>query len=320
MVEEMRTSPENPKNNQIPAGVDVAELTASIELSGYPLQGIVASKLVGSFGVTEEWGFVDRDTQEHRNLDVFAYHPLADDKSLSVQPSLALLIECKRSRFPYIFFQRATDQPIRHFPTIAGLPYGRVQIYEQNGNKMREEIGAVALSLNKHPFVNAGPAVCSAFCRANLNGKKVELSGSETYNSIVLPLSKALDHAYQLYKAQEKATTIFPVLMICVNVLDAPMMLVEDPQKASDPILTPWVRVVRQEANADNKSWEKYKFNVIDTVHVDYFDDFINHHLLPLAIDFKQRSIQLADILFNGGEVPNLDTWNWEQIQTRSKK
>jgi len=98
------------------------------------------------------------------------------------------------------------------------------------------------------------------------------------------------------------------------------MMLVENPQKASDPMLTPWVRVVRQEANADNKSWEKFKFYVIDAVHVDYFDDFVNRHLLPLAIEFKQRSIQLADILFNGGEVPNLDDWDWHQIQKRSQK
>jgi len=209
MVEEMRTSPENPTNNQIPAGVDLAELTASIELSGYPLQGIVASKLSSSFGVTEEWGYIDRDTQEHRNLDIFAYHSLADDLNLPVQPSLVLLIECKRSRFPYIFFQRTTNQPIRHFPAIAGLPYGRVQIYEQNGNRMREEIGAVALGLNRHSFVDAGPPTCSAFCRANLNGKKVDLSGSETYNSIVLPLGKALDHAYQLYKAQEKTAKLF---------------------------------------------------------------------------------------------------------------
>lgn len=316
----MRTSPNNPVNNQIPTGVDSAELITAVELSGYPLQGIVASKLNGVFKITEEWGYIDRDTQEHRSLDIFAYHSLMDDQNISVQPSLVLLIECKRSRFPYIFFQRTASTPILRFPVVAGLSYGRVQIYEKSGNRMIEEWGATALGLNCLPFVEAGPPNCSAFCRATLNGKKIELSGSEPFNSIVHPLVKALDHSYQLYRAQENPTKIFPLLIVCVSVLDAPMVLIESPQKVADPVLTPWVRVVRQEASSDNKWGEKFKFYAIDAVHIDYFDDYINQELLPFALEFKQRVIQFADILFNGGEVLDLNDWTWNQIQKRSKK
>jgi hypothetical protein len=62
-----------------------------------------------SFSVTEEWGYQDRTTQEHRTLDIFAYRKLPEENraGLLIALALVLLVECKRSQNPYMCFSRA---------------------------------------------------------------------------------------------------------------------------------------------------------------------------------------------------------------------
>lgn len=317
----MRMTNTNPTRNQLPQGIKVDELITALELSGYPLQGVVASKLKDAFGITEEWGYIDSDSKEHRSLDLFAYHSLSEDASGSVKPSMALLIECKRSRHPYIFFQGVVDRPIDHFPSVAGLARGSIEIHDRSNNSFREVPGASVLGLDTHPFVNPGPPRCAAFSNAIPKGDKVDLSGAEPFNKIVLPLAKAHDHAYQMYKPpSEKPTVLFPTMLICLCVMDAPMILVESPEQAGDPLMAPWVRIVRHEAVDGSRDRGRYKFYTIDAVHMDFLDEYLNGNLLPFADVFKQRAIEAEEILFRGGEVENLNAWDWRQIRSRPKK
>jgi hypothetical protein len=39
-------------------------------------------------------GDIDRDTQEHRSMDLFAYRELASDPGSPTHPALAVLVEC----------------------------------------------------------------------------------------------------------------------------------------------------------------------------------------------------------------------------------
>ena len=68
--------PANPEKNSLSTGVNEAELIRAIDMSGYPLQGVVAGKLKEHFTVSEEWGYLDRDTKEHRSLDLHAFRQL----------------------------------------------------------------------------------------------------------------------------------------------------------------------------------------------------------------------------------------------------
>jgi hypothetical protein len=76
-------------------------------MSGYHLQTVVARQLSGSGVVTEEWSYRDRISGEPRPLDVFAHRRLKAG-SVKCDISLNLLIECKKSDLPYIFFEAAT--------------------------------------------------------------------------------------------------------------------------------------------------------------------------------------------------------------------
>lgn len=228
-----------------------------------------------------------------------------------------MLIECKRSQHPYIFFKNVTERPILHFPAISGLRNKNASIYEQSMKRSQDVLGAAVLGIDKVPFVDPGPPKCSAFSKGVPSGKKIELSGSDPFNTLILPLVKALDHALELYRAIEGPTTLYPTLLFCISVIDAPMILRDSPDKVSDPILCPWVRVVRHEANPDPRSWMRFRYYAVDAVHIDFFEEFLHKNLLPYAKTFASRARQLESVLFKGGVVDSLDSWEWSQIRPK---
>ena len=76
----MRINSGNPNRNQLPAGIDETELIKAIESSGYPLQGIVASKLKDYFGVTKNGDIL---TVKLNHIAVLMYSPI--DHSSKIQ-------------------------------------------------------------------------------------------------------------------------------------------------------------------------------------------------------------------------------------------
>src|SRR5262249_42311581 len=121
-----------------------------------------------------------------------------------------------------------------------------------------------------------------------------------------------------LHKIARHVEPLFPTLILCVSVFDAPMLLVESPEQTSDPILMPWLRVFRLEANTDPNSWTQFKFYAVDVIHIDAFDKVIQDHLIPFAEEFRRRAIHLGKVLIDGGEVPNLDNWQWDQMRLKT--
>jgi hypothetical protein len=317
----VRQSAINPSANTLHGGVNEQALLEAIDKSGYPLQGIVASKLHPTFFVTEEWGYIDRDTGEHRALDLHAYKPLGKKRieiePLEMCPAILMLIECKRAVHPLVFFQNAVAQSIPNFPAVCGLK-GRISIDDAKGTTAYVP-GPQALSLDQLPFVSS-VCLCSSFSRAVLSGSKIELSGSEVFNGLILPLVKAFDHAEALHQPSQNSIPLFPTLVLCVGVIDAPMLLVESPDLAKDPVMTPWVRVVRQEAATESNSWQRYRYYGIDVVHIGYFDAFIREHVMPAATEFSARALKMSDVLLRGGQADDLTNFTWDQIRVRPKK
>ena len=173
----MRSDPRNPAANIFPPGIDEKEFIAAVEASGYPLQGVVASKLLPVFSVAEEWGYIDDASKEHRSLDVFAYKQLSENENTN--PALMLLIECKRSRHPYVFFKRVIVRAAQRFPYIAGIPGRSVNIMEAGSARGVSIWPAHAMGIDALPFVAEGPPTCASFSKAIPSGRKVELSGSD---------------------------------------------------------------------------------------------------------------------------------------------
>lgn len=312
----MRERSGNPANNALLAGTQEEALLSAIKLSGYPLQGVVASKLLREFNVTEEWGYLDDQTNDHRSLDIYAFKRLKSDDNARISPGLILLIECKRSRHPFVFFKRVVERPAPSFPTIDGLPNRQVWLHNLGGQRMLQISPARALGLDKLPFVTSGPPVCAAFSKAAVKGNRVELSGSDGFNTIVLPLVKALRHTVSSHRRPETKDVLFPMLLLCVSVIDAPMLLIEEPESAGDPVLAPWMRIVRHESYKEVGGTQS-RFYALDAVHVGFFDDYVEKHVLPFASEFATRAIERQDVLRFGGDVHNLNEWDWDKITPR---
>jgi len=310
----MRAGPSNPETNKLHEGTKEEGLIEAIRISGYPLQGIVAQKLLRKFDVTEEWGYLDPETETHRSLDVYAFKAFPDEKEPSIQPGIVLLIECKRSHHPYIFFEDVTEKPVWRFPRLGGVKK-MIDVRAKGTNRSTLLSGDQILGLQSLPFVKPGPPRCAVFSKGIPQGKEVRLSGAEPYNELLLPLARASDHALKRLKPADSPKILFASLVLSLSVLDAPMVLVENPEKPEDPLLTPWVRVIRHEVTKDPMSWDPFRHYAVDVVHVDYLDTFIENSLLPFASEFAGRAREKVGVFFTGGEVADLEAYDWKDIR-----
>ncbi|MBE3604875.1 hypothetical protein IMX07_14735 [bacterium] len=315
----MRENRLNPARNRIPKSATEKALVEGIENSGYPLQGVVAGKLLKrGFHVTEEWGFPSRVTHEPRTLDLLGTLAVHANSWTDVRPGLLLLIECKKSAHPYVFFRTLAEHDVSWFPRVAGLPHrGIMLVRVENGDVAGQHLisGAQSLGLDKTPFVKDNVDTAAVFSKAELKNDKAILSGSEPFNSIIMPLAQASDHAMTVFKHSLNSEFYYPRLIICIAVLDAPMVLVESPEQCADPVLTPWVRVIRQEPDLDQFARWPIKAYTADVVHVDFFDTFLDALALPFAEEFGKRAVRLGSgPMANGGQVPDMDRWEWTEI------
>jgi hypothetical protein len=303
---------ENPESNRLGEGVTDTQLDAAVRLSGYPLQRVVAEQLLGTFEVTEEWGYVDRETNDRRALDVFAHKKLKETSYLWI--NLALLVECKRSDLPFVFFAAAAPKIPHEFPVVAGLRGKQPELHVK-GIGSTSAPASRFLGLHDFAFVAAGPPTCSAFTRAERKGKELDLSGSVPFNQVVLPLIGALKHFLDLQKTIGSQARVPACLAHPICVVDAPMVLVEGSPEAPRLKMCPWVRVVRQEAIREKNEgfWRHY---VIDCVHRGYVTTFVHNHMLPFAEQFAERAASVDALLSEGkAGVPDFSEWAFADLK-----
>jgi hypothetical protein len=282
------------------------------------LQTVVGRHLrVASFpDVQQEWSYVDRDSGNARTLDVIAYKPFFEEP-LSwrapegrVDANLAVLIECKQSRLPYVFFLSAYKPSLRDFPAVAGMP--PVMIRKDSGVSTYSQHPAIALSLDRHPFVS-NATWCAAFAKCLRKGKELELSGSEPFNNLVLPLSKALDYFVKVRKVgspdPRNNYDYVCTLALALGVLDAPMVGVRVTEEGNEAMLLPWVRVVRHETRQlEGSGRSEDKVTAVDVIHKNFLKSYLDDHLLPFAesfsytIDDHKESIRTGQGQGIGGE------------------
>jgi hypothetical protein len=310
----MREHQTNPPDNRIPPGIKEEALTRAITLSGFPLQGRVAHILSKEFDVLEEWGYVDEEKRQHRSLDIHATRKLG--VSGEIAPAVSLLLECKRSSAPYIFFRTSGKIQTIGYPVITGLFNKdlKVEAADRSSRDARpEELFGMADVL----ISGEDPPICSAFTKAVPRGKRIELSGSDPYNRVILPLAKAQNFLQRSLALRQRQEHIFPTIVLPIAVIDAPLLLVESPDDAADPLLVPWVRVLRREAGNDPDARFKLRSYAIDVIHASYLQRHISEHVLPWVTEFARRAEKIQDILRHGALAPRLFGWKWDELKPR---
>lgn len=246
-------------------------LLQAVQLSGYPLQSDVARELSKQFQVVEEWGFADRTTKEHRTLGVYAFREL-DDPVGQLRPRLHLLVECKRSDLPFVFFPPGVGRVPWDFPEILGVGNFSLDL----GNRTTQDAcPATFFCAKDSPFVSL-PQLAVSFTRAHRKNKDLELSGDVPFNQVVMPLVGALEQARRIFGGINGT----PLIVLGLCAVDAAMVVADGPADSPVLKLEPWVRVVHQENAEEGHQWRRRNY-AIDFVHREFLEKYIVEHALP---------------------------------------
>jgi hypothetical protein len=317
----MSPRPTNPPKNSLVAGVTEAAVISAITKSGYPLQGVVAAKLaLSNFHVQEEWSYLDKDTKALRNVDLLAGKMLYDFglEDVRVRPQLDLIVECKRSDLPFIFFSTRQSAWLADFPVVAGLRTRSITLSTDDSRSTWTNPVLMALGLTDHPFF-ADATLCSTMSKCvRRSGGELELSGDETYNALVLPLVKAAAY-FEAMEAPRPTHLYFDAhLTLPLAVVDAPMVLAKTDGTFVETELKPWVRIVRHDYQEDEDGRHAHRLCALDVVHVDFFDSYMQDHLMPFATEFSSRALRHQHELATGkGFAPGLEADSRTDIESR---
>jgi hypothetical protein len=316
---------ENPSSNALPAGLTRNQVLDAVAKSGYPLQFFVGELLRNwppdenaSFSVQDEWSFLDRDTNDSRHLDIRAdlrLHPW--EPQPRVRPQLTLLIECKHSELPYVFFGRKDPLGVWRYPPIAGLHADDINIRTDDSRSTWNYPVSDVLGLRDDKF-QLEPIVCTSFAKCTRKGKELELSGTEPYNSLVQPLSKALCHFHTVEKPAETHRYFDAHLTIALAVLDAPTFTVTIEDGAQKLELTPWIRLTRHEFDGTAPKFHQDTIHVIEVVHRDFLQNFLSERLIPFARKFASAVLRHPEELAGGKAfVSGMEADSYTNIESR---
>jgi len=318
----LKSSSNNPFTNILGPGITEANLISAISKSGYPLQTTIAEKLRSNlYSVQEEWDYVDRDSQQHRAIDILAqkwlFDPKSFDLSSKIRPALNLIIECKRSDLPYIFFISPKPHTSSHL-MIAGLSKDKIKLSTDDDRSIYTTDLINLLDLDVHPFVVSEPEFCRSFTKCVRGNKGLEFSGNEPFNSLVLPIIKALNQFYETNIPPKTAVYFDCHLAIGIGILDAPMIGVNVKENSMDLISLPWVRVMRHETTEGNHWIERQNQVAIDIVHKDFFKEYQEKHLFPFAKEFSNLVIKHREtIASNKGFARDMRKYSFHGVEKR---
>jgi hypothetical protein len=315
--------PGNPRGNTLPPGLSTDQVEVAIRSSGYPLQQRVVATLTSSFdSLREEWGYIDRDTNTYRTLDLVATEQLwmrtIPKKGrfvvkIQVRPSLVLLIECVQTVFPYVFFRSVSPVVQRGLPLVAGLRHAQLELSARDTrDKFVYDIPHV-LGLTSLPFIKDPPAICHTFSGLARKGNKVELTGSETFNKVIQPLIKAALYFETISQPRSSFRYLTCSAVVPVAVLDAPMLIVDVKADRHTTSYAPWVRVLRNEPVPGAQTLDTHRTFAIDCVHWEYLPEYLTAHLAPFSAEFAARVERHHKELYNGRGNLTSEQDSWQE-------
>lgn len=294
-------------NLDLPKGIREDAFIEAVENSGYPLQIIVGSALdERGYRLEEEWAFGDPDSGERRAIDIVALQDHSDKSTTSkygtTEFAQALLIECKQSRHPYLFFESVAPPELDGFPVMLGI--GNEWVGKEGTFSDSIQIGSL-LTTQGEPLMKT-PPIAASLSRAEPKGGKVLISGEHTYRSLLMPLTKALTDYEKQFQGSRPSDygsvegTYKVRLTLPLAVVDAPMVFVGRPSGKPHLERIDWVRlVVRHPVTWHSSTHGTFRggggFTVVDVVHRSFLTNFLDEYWRSFGDRFFDRFIPLNE-------------------------
>lgn len=273
--------------NKLPDGVSMELVYDAITESGYPLQLEIADIIGTTCSVQHEWAYEDADTAATRSLDILASRKFYDlRKDPRVYPAAQVLIECKRSLLPHVFFVPNGRPPAAELPMVCGVHDQRIVVHLEKENRANA-IGLNRLIIPEHDAFLSTPPSCFTFSKAKRKGKNLELCGSEAFQGLIQPLTKAMIH-YQKARKPRKTFLYFSIdLAFSIGVIDGPMLKFQGGQLS----YSPWIRVFRHEHVPVEDGPSYGRQIAVDVVHKEFLGEYIESYLAPFCARIAETTL-----------------------------
>jgi hypothetical protein len=311
-----------PASLRLPPGISEEQLLAAVAASGYPVEEIAASIIRRALPentlsyVEREWPFVDRDTQELRSIDVHCEWGLWDpsrEAQPRVRPGAHLIVECKRSELPYVFFVDEYRRNSLDFPRMSGLHHDTLTVHTDDSLSTWQFSIPHALGLDRHSFAT-GPECCSVFARVERSGKQLNLSNANPFQSLVQPMIKASEYLVGLSRPGKGVWYFDARPVLAIGVLDAPMIGVRGPFDSPSLESMRWVRLMRHEPGGGVR---EDRVVTIDLITLEFLPEFLEDHVRPFLADYAQAVKRTQDVLLEGvGFSRGLGAWKMPDAES----
>lgn len=283
------------------AGVTGEDLHSAVSRSGYPFQAVVADRLRSKLSekahhpsIQEEWSYIDADTGQARSIDILARIPLGDrDDRHGRYPRLNLVVECKQSELPYVFFLRE-DPPqnlrLMRMSCSKNSLMSLMHVDEKEGQAVPYSMPLHdVFSVFDYPFFDADMPWAISISKM-MRKPKLELSGEESYRAITLPLLKAVDYLESIAQGGSYKRSGFEI-NCCLAVIRAPLIGVTVHEEVPHLLSFPWFRVTHLEPVGDEGEAFSTDVRYFDVVH----ESFLNEYLSILMDSMNPLAERMVD-------------------------
>jgi len=278
-----------------------------IKKSGYPFEQIVASCLEEvKWYPTLNYAFTDFETTVSREIDVLAEKHIWIE-SLSKQQNqplvrlnAELLIECKQTKSPLVFFCRPKQisdffcTPNNEIVQYSGIK-SEVVVKPRNERDTYSFTASQFLRFGKLSHYSKSKEKATQFCKIYWKGKDLRADHAEVYQSFIVPLIKAV--AYQKMLRRPKPTWRYfdMYLHYPIMIVKGDIFKVDSECKSIEGVNH--VELVRNYYSA--KIGGTYH---IDVVSESYFRKFVDDVLMP-SIKTMEKEVRKRDKALAKGEM-----------------
>jgi hypothetical protein len=195
----------------------IQQIRQAIGRSGYLFEQQVAYRL-REYGylVAPNFGFEDVDSGESREIDLHAVIGRYEE-DLDIWIEQLLLIECKKTTNPLVFFSKPTYRELRHIDNY----------FELVGNPESVDAGRSRGILSLEHYLDFSDLshryklsdTSSQFCMVMPKGKEWEAKHEHIYDGMIVPLIKCLssekkDFREGLPESMIKLRILYPIVLV----------------------------------------------------------------------------------------------------------
>jgi hypothetical protein len=193
------------------------QIRQAVDEAGYLFEQQVGYKLrEHRYLVTPNYNFEDLETGDSREIDLYAILGIVKEE-LDVDIWQLLLIECKKTKYPLVFFSKPKYEDLKVFEDyfdIVGAPESLLA-GERRGVVSLEKY----LKLNELSHRYKLRDTASQFCMIIRKGKDWEAKHEHVYNGMIVPLIKCLsferkEYRESLPREMIQLRIIYPIIVV----------------------------------------------------------------------------------------------------------